>query len=335
MVALILVAVALATSAILGGILQQNLDNKVRETTSRALQGLGRPSLTTGHGIAFSTLDGGPQTAGFLLLVDSAAGTDAAYVDGDGTVQALTATQLAQLQAQLQRPEQTMTVAIDGFGAYRLYSLNIGGAYFISGGLPLSDVNSTIGQILTTVGLVTFGGLLLLAVAIAVVIRRGLQPLRAVADTATRVAGLPLSRGEVSISERVPAEQADERTEIGQVGAALNTLLDHVGESLEARQRNEERMRAFVADASHELRTPLASIRGYSELSLRDPSLSETTEQSLERIQAQSLRMTTLVEDLLLLARLDEGQELVYSTVDLTRLAIEAVGDARPAGPEH
>ncbi|MBN9183341.1 MAG: HAMP domain-containing protein, partial [Microbacterium sp.] len=335
MVALILVAVALATSAILGGILQQNLDNKVRETTSRALQGLGRPSLTTGHGIAFSTLDGGPQTAGFLLLVDSAAGTDAAYVDGDGTVQALTATQLAQLQAQLQRPEQTMTVAIDGFGAYRLYSLNIGGAYFISGGLPLSDVNSTIGQILTTVGLVTFGGLLLLAVAIAVVIRRGLQPLRAVADTATRVAGLPLSRGEVSISERVPAEQADERTEIGQVGAALNTLLDHVGESLEARQRNEERMRAFVADASHELRTPLASIRGYSELSLRDPSLSETTEQSLERIQAQSLRMTTLVEDLLLLARLDEGQGLVYSTVDLTRLAIEAVGDARPAGPEH
>jgi len=335
MVALILVAVALATSAILGGILQQNLDNKVRETTSRALQGLGRPSLTTGHGIAFSTLDGGPQTAGFLLLVDSAAGTDAAYVDGDGTVQALTATQLAQLQAQLQRPEQTMTVAIDGFGAYRLYSLNIGGAYFISGGLPLSDVNSTIGQILTTVGLVTFGGLLLLAVAIAVVIRRGLQPLRAVADTATRVAGLPLSRGEVSISERVPAEQADERTEIGQVGAALNTLLDHVGESLEARQRNEERMRAFVADASHELRTPLASIRGYSELSLRDPSLSDTTEQSLERIQAQSLRMTTLVEDLLLLARLDEGQELVYGTVDLTRLAIEAVGDARPAGPEH
>jgi two-component system OmpR family sensor kinase len=105
-------------------------------------------------------------------------------------------------------------------------------------------------------------------------------------------------------------------------------------------------MRRFVADASHELRTPLASIRGYSELSLRalrqaeasgppDAVTVETTGQSLERIQAQSLRMTTLVEDLLLLARLDEGQELVYGSVDLTRLAIEAVEDARPAGPEH
>ncbi|WP_354002891.1 sensor histidine kinase [Microbacterium elymi] len=174
-----------------------------------------------------------------------------------------------------------------------------------------------------------------LAAAIAVVIRRGLRPLRAVADTATRVASVPMAEGDVSIAERVPADQVDERTEIGRVGAALNTLLDHVSTSLQARQHNEERMRSFVADASHELRTPLASIRGYSELSLRDPDLTDGTSQALERIQAQSLRMTALVEDLLLLARLDEGQELVFDTVDLTRLAVEAVGDARPAGPDH
>lgn len=106
-------------------------------------------------------------------------------------------------------------------------------------------------------------------------------------------------------------------------------------------------MRRFVADASHELRTPLASIRGFSELSLRalrqspgpdaapGPEIVETTEASLERIQAQSIRMTGLVEDLLLLARLDEGQELVYGTVDLSRLAIEAIADATAAGPDH
>jgi two-component system OmpR family sensor kinase len=139
----------------------------------------------------------------------------------------------------------------------------------------------------------------------------------------------------------VPARQADPRTEVGRVGEALNTLLDHVDESLTARQRNEERMRAFVADASHELRTPLSSIRGYSELSLKalsrgqEAATIETTEASLERIQAQSLRMTSLVEDLLLLARLDEGQELVYGTVDLTRVAIDAVGDVTPTGPDH
>ena len=176
---------------------------------------------------------------------------------------------------------------------------------------------------------------MLLGVATAWTIRRGLKPLRAVAETASRVARQPLAQGEVSISERVPAAQADERTEIGRVGAALNTLLHHVDASLDARQRNEERMRRFVADASHELRTPLASIRGYSELSLRDRTLSETSEQSLQRIQAQSLRMTGIVEDLLLLARLDEGQELVYGTSDLSRLVVEAVGDAQVAAPDH
>ncbi|NKF31117.1 HAMP domain-containing protein, partial [Pseudomonas sp. BGM005] len=163
----------------------------------------------------------------------------------------------------------------------------------------------------------------------AITIRVGLRPLRAVAATATRVANQPLDRGEVQITERVPASEADPRTETGLVGASLNTLLDHVNTSLAARQKNEERMRRFVADASHELRTPLSSIRGYSELSLRalkqqgGEAAIEGTTTSLERIQAQSLRMTRLVEDLLLLARLDEGRELVYGTVDLTQLALE------------
>ena len=208
-------------------------------------------------------------------------------------------------------------------------------------GISRAEVAATLRQMLTTIALLTLGGLLLLAAATAWTIRAGLAPLRSIADTAERVSKLPLDQGEVSISERVPDRESDPRTEVGRVGEALNTLLDHVDESLDARQRNEARMRRFVADASHELRTPLASIRGYSELSLRalaqshDPLTLETTEASLDRIQAQSLRMTTLVEDLLLLARLDEGQELVYGTVDLSRLAIEAVGDARPAGPDH
>jgi len=255
-------------------------------------------------------------------------------VDDEGDVRQLTARQVQQVVASLQQSPSS-TAAVDALGAYRVRAYTVGNTYDLAAGLPLSEVNTTIAQILTTVLLVTLGGLLLLAAAIAVVIRRGLRPLRAVAATATRVAALPMAQGEVSIAERVPADQVDEHSEIGRVGAALNTLLDHVGASLQARQHNEERMRSFVADASHELRTPLASIRGYSELSLRDPSLNENTSQALERIQAQSLRMTALVEDLLLLARLDEGQELVVGTVDLTQLVLEAVGDARPAGTDH
>jgi two-component system OmpR family sensor kinase len=335
-VALILAAVAVGTSAILGGILQQNLDNKVRDVTAGVLQrGLPAPSLTSGTMLAYHTLQDSPVQPGFLLVVRAPGGVpDGAYVDEDGDVRQMSGRQIDQVVTSLQQAISA-TAVIETLGAYRLRTGNVGNTYAIAAGLPLSEVNTTIAQILTTVLLVTLGGLLLLAAAIAVVIRRGLRPLRAVADTATRVAGLPMAEGAVSIAERVPSDQVDEHSEIGRVGAALNTLLDHVGRSLQARQRNEERMRSFVADASHELRTPLASIRGYSELSLRDPSLNENTAQALERIQAQSLRMTALVEDLLLLARLDEGQELVVGTVDLTQLALEAVGDARPAGPEH
>ncbi len=340
-VALILIGVGFATSTILGGILQQNLQTRVKDVTDDAARALSQPFTSSTAQTAFDALyqaRGIPR--GFLFIVDGPAGLDGAYLDSDDSVVALTAAQLSSVVSEADRPDgRTMTIA--ELGSYRVMSGSVGPSYRVLGGLPTSEVNATIAQIITTTLFVTAGGLLLLGVAIAVIVRTSLRPLRAVADTATRVAALPMAEGAVSISERVPADEADERTEIGRVGHALNTLLDHVDSSLDARQRNEERMRRFVADASHELRTPLASIRGYSELSLRalrqtqGTDGGETTETSLERIQAQSLRMTTLVEDLLLLARLDEGQELVYGTVDLTQLALEAVADARPAGPDH
>ncbi|WP_440776140.1 sensor histidine kinase [Microbacterium sp. 22296] len=342
MVAFILVMIGISTSAILSGVLYVNLGAQVDEAAS-SIQSRAAFSST-----AESVLDSTRFPGGTLLVLNSRSGYTGAVVDDDGP-RALTDDDLGQIVETLQSTEITaQTVNLPNLGEYtvRTYAAPGGGAFLV--GLPLSSVTGTIGAILTTVALVTAGGLLLLAVIIAIVIRLGLRPLRAVAETATRVASLRMEEGDVSITERVPADQVDAHTEIGQVGTALNTLLDRVDASLSARQRNEELMRRFVADASHELRTPLASIRGFSELSLRamrqaqdDESRQrvalavETTEQSLERILAQSVRMTTLVEDLLLLARLDEGQELVYGSVDLTRLAVEAVGDARPAGPDH
>jgi two-component system, OmpR family, sensor kinase len=163
-------------------------------------------------------------------------------------------------------------------------------------------------------------------------VRRELRPLERVAVTAARVSTLPLDRGEVSLAERVP--DVDPNTEVGQVGTALNRMLDHVGSALAARQDSETRLRQFVADASHELRTPLAAIRGYAELSRRG-ELSADTEYSLTRISSQAERMTTLVEDLLLLARLDAGRPLERAEVDLTRLVVDAVSDAHVSGPEH
>jgi two-component system OmpR family sensor kinase len=327
MVAVILGAVALGTGTILSSILQSNLDTQVRSAVSE-LQGY--PTDT-----AADILASGRQQTGTLLVYRSqVGGVSGAYV-ADDSIAELTNAQIQSIVGEVDRLTRRGTVTVSGLGEYRVLMSGSTEGPFALIGLPTTEVTSTLGQILLTVGLVTTGGLVLLGVILAIIIRRSLQPLRAVASTAERVAAQPLAEGEVTIAERVPASQADDRTEIGRVGAALNTLLDHVGASLDARQRNEERMRRFVADASHELRTPLASIRGYSELSLRDPSLSDNTASALDRIQAQSLRMTALVEDLLLLARLEEGQELVHGAVDLSRVVIEAVGDAQAAGPDH
>jgi two-component system, OmpR family, sensor kinase len=343
-VSLILVIVAIATSAALGRVLEANLDAQLQNAAEQAGRAL-QFSQFPGTRDAYDVLNEGRQEPGFLFVVQPIDGElSGAYVGEDLEVVRMTDEQLQRVVDSIGQGGFSTVSLGDGIGDYRIVPVR-GDSFVALAGLPVSEVRSTIGDTLTTIALVTAGGLLLLAAAIAFVIRAGLKPLRAVADTATRVAALPLSEGAVSITERVPDDETDEHTEIGRVGHALNTLLDHVGESLDARQRNEERMRRFVADASHELRTPLASIRGFSELSLRAlrqrPDAApraetvETTEASLERIQAQSIRMTGLVEDLLLLARLDEGQELVYGSVDLSRLAIDAIADATPAGADH
>ncbi len=346
-VALILVGIAIAISAFLGQILQENLDAKVQETANVTASTHARMAgpIANGRDVTAADVLSEVRQQGTLFVVSPFDGAaSGAVVESDGTVTELTTAQVEQVLDEIKHPGLT-SIKIDGLGEYRVYAYQLQ-SYVGVVGLPLSDVQTTLAQIITAVLIVTAAGLILIGGAIILIVRAGLRPLRAVADTATRVAALPMAEGSVSIDERVPEAEADERTEIGRVGHALNTLLDHVDASLDERQRNEERMRRFVADASHELRTPLASIRGYSELSLKamrraeasgapDAGTVETTTQSLDRIQAQSLRMTRLVEDLLLLARLDEGQELVYGTVDLTRLAIEAVDDARPAGPEH
>ncbi len=337
MVAIILAIIALSTGALLGRVLQDNLDAELQQSAENV--------VFTTTSTAAQVLATGPFADGTLLVLETQSGDGSAPPTGayrDAAVtRALDDSEIQDILHAIrtapptQAGARSITVAIPNLGDYRLTGISPDGSRLAIIGLPMSEVTGTISQILIIVALVTAGGLLLLSSIIAVVVRIGLRPLRAVADTATRVARMRMDSGDVTISERVPADETDDRTEIGQVGAALNALLDHVDTSLSARQRNEELMRRFVADASHELRTPLASIRGYSELSLRDATLSENSHAALERIQAQSLRMSALVEDLLLLARLDEGTELVYSTVDLSRLAVECVGDAQAAGRDH
>ncbi|KUL31507.1 sensor histidine kinase [Actinoplanes awajinensis] len=202
--------------------------------------------------------------------------------------------------------------------------------------LPLSDANDTLIKVAGFTGCVILGSLLIAGWAGALIVRRTLKPLDRVAATASRVAELRLDRGEVQLAQRVPAQDTDPRTEVGQVGAALNRMLDHVGNALEARHASEMQVRQFVADASHELRTPLAAIRGYAELTRRSRQpIPDELAHVLGRVESEAKRMTTLVEDLLLLARLDAGRPLAQDPVDLTMLAVDATSDAHATAPRH
>ena len=176
---------------------------------------------------------------------------------------------------------------------------------------------------------------MLIGLAGTALIRRTMKPLEQLSEVATKVSRLPLDAGEVALAVRVPASAAHPGTEVGSVGYALNQMLDNVSNALEARQDSEMKVRQFVADASHELRTPLTAIRGYTELMRMTEHFTPDGERSLARVQSQSERMTTLVEDLLLLARLDEGQPLKLSDVDLTQLAIETVSDEKVMAPDR
>ncbi|MFD5215927.1 sensor histidine kinase [Microbacterium sp. NPDC058345] len=341
-VSLILVIVAIITSATLGKTLEDQVQSQLNSYSATTKQLVAdMDELLPGDQLtAERVLTGRRVPAGLLLAVQppNSAATGLIVTPNGG--RALDSGELFELTQAL-RDTHDATVSLADHGSFRVTVDRTPNGTVIVTGLSRAEVQRTLGSLFTVIALATLGGLVLLALTTAVTISVSLRPLRAVAATATRVANQPLDRGEVSITERVPETEADPRTETGLVGAALNTLLDHVDSSLAARQRNEERMRRFVADASHELRTPLASIRGYSELSLkalgqgRTPETLQNTTSALERIQAQSVRMTRLVEDLLLLARLDEGRELVRGEVDLTQLAVEAIADAQPTALEH
>jgi two-component system OmpR family sensor kinase len=232
--------------------------------------------------------------------------------------------------------EQPVSVDLGDLGEFRVVARErpAPGDTTTIAGLSTADVSATTTNLALIFVLVTFAALLIAALAGTQVVRVALRPLGRVAATARRVAELPLARGQVTLAERVP--ESDPRTEVGQVGAAFNRMLEHVESALRSRQESEEKVRQFVADASHELRTPLASIRGYSELTRRSGlELPDDIVYALARIESESVRMTSLVEELLLLARLDAGQELVHGTVDLVPLLADAVSDAHAASPEH
>ncbi|MDR6979937.1 two-component system OmpR family sensor kinase [Streptomyces sp. 3330] len=339
-VVLVAVCAVMALTAVFAqrAYLLGNLDDRVANAAERSLGGASlHPDLT--RDLTFLNESGHP--AGMLAARLDADGTvlAAATVGQDAPPQNLSAPQTAALKG-IEPDGRLHTRTVPDLGTYRFTALDDNGVRVLTG-LPMDDVQDMISGLVVVEAVVAAAGLALAGCVCAVVIRRQLRPLGRVAATAVEVSHAPLCRGEVTGLTRVPERDTDPGSEAGQVGAALNRMIDHVESSLAERQRSEERMRRseermrrFLADASHELRTPLASIAGYAELMNRgtdriEPGL------AWRRVTAESARMTGLVEDLLLLARLDEGRPLQSAEVDLAALVAESVWDARAAGSGH
>jgi two-component system, OmpR family, sensor kinase len=325
LVAVVSLLVGTITTLVLRGQLIDQLDQKVLASANRIPE---RPP---------SPPDGpqyGRQEPGTLVAA-MVAQNPFGYVLGDENSdnQSLSPGDLDRL-AKVPADRDVHGVPISGHGDYRVTAVRYPDGNLVIG-LPTTDVDETLESLIWTELLLFVLAVVAAAGAGTYVVRRQLRPLREVAATAHAVSELPLASGAIALEERVPAHLTDASTEVGQVGAALNTMLEHVESSLEARHRSEQQVRQFVADASHELRTPLTTIAGYTELARKRPDDKAAADTALAKVEEESGRMTRLVEDLLLLARLDSGRPLARDRVDLTQLLVEAVSDQRVLAPDH
>jgi len=336
--------IGIATSITLQGFLVDRLDQQLVLAGSRLDVSLEHPEVAEGPGGAAPPAPGREPGAQGQTV-----GTLSAMVRGGSIAQAVvvhdTAGKVSNSDVSLNEADRSTLLRLapngpptsthlSSLGEYRLRATQgLDGDTHIAG-LPLQDIDSTVHRLQATELAVFAAALLLTGLAGAGWVTLSLRPLQRVTMTARQVTSLPLGSGAVDLPHRVP--ETYPRTEVGQLSAAFNQMLGHVETALEQREGSEARLRRFVADASHELRTPLAGIRSYAELARRSPEpVPDEVSHALGRVESEAMRMGRLVDDLLLLARLDTGRPLEQKDVDLSRLVIEVTSDARVAGPDH
>jgi two-component system, OmpR family, sensor kinase len=342
LLALSCLAIGIATNIALNGFLVDRLDQNLASAGSRLDVSLEHPGGPGSPDVP--PLPGGEpgvqgQAVGTLAvrIVDGSVAQAVVVNDSEGQVGLREVTLSPADRALLLKvvPDgKPVSGRLSALGDYRLLATRSQDGDIHIAGLALGDVESTVHRLVATELVVFAAALLLTGLAGAGWVRLSLRPLHRVTTTANRVSSMSLGSGAVDLADRVP--ETDPRTEVGQLGVAFNQMLGNVETALEQREASEARLRRFVADASHELRTPLAGIRGYAELALRNTeSVPDEVAHALGRVEAEAVRMGDLVNDLLLLARLDAGRPLEQEDVDLSRLVIEVTSDARVAGPKH
>jgi two-component system OmpR family sensor kinase len=333
LLAVLCIAIGAVTEVALQHFLMGRLDDQLYQAGGRFNHAVENPPPHTSGGPSSGDFLPRGQAPGTIGAHVSATGTLSGQIRGQSADSNLSSGALAALQA-VKADGQPHTVSLPGIGSYRVIASAMPDGDVLVTGLPLAGVTDTISNLTLVITGVTASGLVVAGFAGTVIVRLALRPLRRVTTTASKVAEMSLDEGEVALAVRV--DNPNPHTEVGQVGVALNRMLENVSDALNARHRSETRVRQFVADASHELRTPLASIRGYAELTRRSREVAPPDiAHAMSRVESEAGRMTTLVEDLLLLARLDAGRPLEAAEVDLSRLVVDVLSDAHAAGPNH
>ncbi|MEN0104532.1 MAG: HAMP domain-containing sensor histidine kinase [Curtobacterium sp.] len=346
-VALLLVAtnlvVGVVTVVAYRGYLVGRLDAELSTAANRTLGPGGSPSPPPGAdsgdrpdpGNAFIGAPG--QAAGTVVAIyRDGSSVLAGYTDSSGQQHGLTSAQESTLSS-VDADGAQVTVSLGSLGTYRAQAIGSSGDVYVTA-LPLDDLRASVVRLVIVIGSVTLVGLLVAVWAGAMLVRRSLRPLERVAEVASSVTGLDLERGDTDIPVRVADVDLAQNREVGAVGSALNRLLGHVARALTVRRDAEAGMRTFIADASHELRTPIATVRAYAELSSSSSDV-DALHQNVDRIGREAVRMGSLVDELLLLARLDAASSgtvvRAADPVDLTSLVVEATMDARATAPSH
>jgi two-component system OmpR family sensor kinase len=317
----------IATYSALQNFLVSRVDAQLGTARNTAISALGGPNQGPGqHGVG-----GLPADTVVELVAPGGAVLDAKRLafPGQSTSSALPVLPKP-LPASSERSPAVLTLAgTGGVSQYRaaIWPEDLFGGNYVVLAIPLGEVFSTLSQLALLEGFIS---LLVVAATVIVavfIISVGLRPLETMGAVAADIAAGDLTR-------RV--EPATTRTEIGRLGLALNGMLSQIEAAFAQRTASEGRLRRFVADASHELRTPLTSIRGYAEMLRRGAAESPAdSEQARRRIELETIRMTGLVDDMLILARLDAGRPMKQDPVDLQAIATDAVADARVVAPRR
>ncbi|BBY65257.1 sensor histidine kinase [Mycolicibacterium helvum] len=349
LLALVCIGIGAGTLTAMHRFLLDQLDAQVVDAATRSalLYAMGPPPPMPGMVLpAPSGVLPAPSGAFFLNAPGQSAGTLGALLSEDGVLDAAVVTDKGSLKPLSERARREIaatffvrpsSITIDGLGAYRVIASPARNGRTIVTGLPTKSLDETQLSLLVMLAVMVAGALAAAIMIGLLILRRQLTPLSAVAATAQRVADSDLDHGEVRMPMPSGANDSPARyTEVGRLRAAFDRMLQRIGDAMTARHASETRVRQFVADASHELRTPLAAIRGYTELVQREQDdFSDDVVHALSRIDSEAKRMSRLVEDMLLLARLDAGRSIDNVPVDLSQLTINAVSDAHVAGRDH